>query len=101
MMHFIVLVSLMTSCTVSSTISDDVVPDIGQIYNCDLIVQIGDPLIRNIHLYYTPCFDSHDQLNTWVQYWTDNICVPLIDENGGNGGCYGECDKDTVNLCFD
>jgi hypothetical protein len=85
---------------------DGLLPEIGTVYDCDLITEIGvapyTPVdqIQHIHQISHPCFGSDTELNVYVQAWMDNTCTPMVNAAGPpGGGCYGDCHPDNYNYC--
>jgi len=113
MKHLVLVLALLSGCldtAVDNTIGQNglgLAPDVGFVYDCDLITQIGGvqgaPPIDELHAVSHPCLHDGDQgkldLDAYEQVWIDDVCTPALVAAGHSGGCYGDC-KETHSWCW-
>lgn len=111
MMKTMLFALLCTGCVdqvVDNTVGGSgigIAPDLGYVYNCDLIVQIGDvPGVNETHDLSTPCLDDGPagqvEIDDYVQNWIDGDCTAAIKASGApDGNCLGRC-HESNSLCW-
>lgn len=104
------LLVLMCGCldtAVDDTVGYDgigLVPDVGFVYECDLITQIGLPVATmELHAVSRHCWQDGDAgtpaMDDFEQTWIDGVCTPTVLASHVSGGCFGTCEE-THNFCW-
>lgn len=105
-----IMFMLLAGCVTNDTLGPegiDLVPEVGNVYDCDLITELGrEPYtprdqIEQVHDVSHPCIGADPALADYKQAWQDGVCTPMVLAFGPpGGGCYGSCTMRKTTFCL-